>query len=351
MMGKQGDAPAASPFRAHFRWQAGWCRALGSPFTAMLLELIAERLDSASPLGQRLENWPGNLNDDALSLRVTGALHGRVRSADAPELAAFYPPASPDPELLWPVLERELAQPGLLRWLDSPPQTNEVARSAVLMCGFLTIAAETGLPLALLELGCSAGLNLIPERYSYRLGNVSAGDTDSLLLLAPEWIGGDPPVAQVEVESCAGVDLSPPDISDWEGRSRMLAYVWPDQLQRLERMALAMTLFAENPPEVVTGSAADFCEQRVVPRAGVATTVFHSIALQYFSAADQQRIARHIVRAGAAATADAPLAWLRFEQENPGAGEPPTLRLTLWPGGGDRLLAFGHPHGGIVSWL
>ena len=350
-MAQGEDASAASPFRAHFRWQAGWCRALGSPFTAMLLDLMADRLDSASPLGQRLEHWPGNMNDDALSLRVTGALHGRVRGADAPELAALYPPADPNPETLWPVLERELAQPGLLRWLESPPQTNEVARSAVLMCGFLTIAAETGLPLALLELGCSAGLNLIPDRYNYRLGNVSAGDTDSLLLLAPEWMGGDPPVAQVEIESRIGVDLNPPDISDWMGRSRMLAYVWPDQLQRLERMALAMTIFSEDPAEIVAGNAADFCEERATPRKGVVTTVFHSIALQYFSAADQQRIAGHLQRMGEVATDEAPLAWLRFEQEHPGAGEPPTLRLTLWPGGEDRLLAIGHPHGGIISWL
>lgn len=324
---------------------------MGSPFTAMLCDLIAERLDAATPLGQRLANWPGDMEKDVVSLRVTGGLHGRVRCADAPALAALYPPAETDADTLWPVLKRELQCPGLLPWLDSPPQTNEVARSAVLMPGFLTIAAETGLPLALMELGCSAGLNLIPDRYGYRLGKLEVGDSDSLLMLEPLWMGNDPPVADVSIASRIGVDLNPLDISDWEGRARMLAYVWPDQLQRLERMVLAMTIFAEDPPEIVRGNAGDFVEERVAPREGVATTVFHSIALQYFSLGDQQRVAEHMQRMGATATRDAPLAWLRFEQERPGEGEPPTLRLTLWPGGEDRLLALSHPHGGFVSWL
>ena len=104
-------------------------------------------------------------------------------------------------------------------------------------------------------------------------------------------------------------------------------------------------------PEIVTGDAADFVEAHVKPCDGVVTTVFHSIAMQYFPDSAKARIQRHLARMGAQATAAAPLAWLRLEQENPGAGEPPTLRLTLWPGGEDRLLARAHPHGQIVSWI
>ena len=68
-----------SPFRQHARWQAGWCSALGSPFTALLCDLIAERLPEDTPLGRRLDNWPGNPNDDAPMLRLAGGLHARVR--------------------------------------------------------------------------------------------------------------------------------------------------------------------------------------------------------------------------------------------------------------------------------
>lgn len=341
-----------SPFRQHARWQAGWCRALGSPFTAQLCDLIAERLPEDSPLGRRLDTWPGSPTDDALALRLTGGLHARVRSGRAPALQALYPPApTPDPESLWAALQPELASSALLPWVDNAPQTNEVARSGGLMPGFLTIAAETGLPLALFELGCSGGLNLLPDHYSYQLGDVSAGNVDSLLHLEPEWIGGDPPDVPLHVASRAGVDLAPVDLSDPEQRARMLAYVWPDQTARLERMAMAMTIVAEHPPEIVLGDAAEFVERRVKLRKGVATTVFHSIALQYFPASSKARIAAHLQRLGKRASAEAPLAWLRFEQEEPGAGEPPTLRLTLWPGGEDRLLARVHPHGAMVAWL
>ena len=341
-----------SPFRAQARWQAGWCRALGSPFTAALCDLIADRLSASSPLGRRLDQWPGNIHDDALTLRVTGALHGRVRSGKAPALAALYPPhPMPDADRLWAGLEPELNLSLIAPWLDLPPQTNEVARSSTLMPGFMTIAAETGLPLALFELGCSGGLNLLPDRYGYRLGTLVAGDPDSLLQLTPDWMGPNPPDGDVVIFSRLGVDLSPPNLADPAERARMLAYVWADQTDRLERMALAMAIAAEDMPEIVTGDAADFVEAHVKPCDGVVTTVFHSIAMQYFPESAKARIQRHLARMGAQATAAAPLAWLRLEQENPGAGEPPTLRLTLWPGGEERLLARAHPHGQIVSWI
>jgi hypothetical protein len=355
-------SPPESPFREHARWQAHWCGALGSPFMATLCTLIADRLDPATPLGRRLDGWEGNPQDDALMLRLTGGLHARVRSGKAPALAALYPPnPTPDSDTLWAALTPILAAKALLPWLDSAPQTNEVARSAVLMPGFLTIAAETGLPLALLELGCSAGLNLVPDRYSYRLGSRTVGNPDSCLCLEPVWVGPTPPDATLRIASRAGVDLNPLDVADPAQRGRLLAYVWPDQPQRLDRMASAMAITAENPPEIVAGDAAPFVEARAHPQEGVATTVFHSIAFQYFPGQTQARIRAHMERAGARATAKAPLAWLRFEMETSVSStddtEAPTLRLTLWPGGDpeaggkDRLLAHAHPHGRLVHWL
>jgi hypothetical protein len=344
---------AESPFRIHARWQAHWCTTLGSPFTALLCTLVADRLDPATPLGRRLDGWPGNPQDDALMLRVAGGLHALVRAGKAPALAALYPPAPmPDADKLWDALAPSLAGNILLPWLESAPQTNEVARSGVLVPGFLTIAAETGLPLALLELGCSAGLNLVPDRYAYRLGTQAVGNPESCLRIEPVWEGADPPVAPLAIESRAGVDLNPLDVLNPDERSRLLAYVWPDQPHRLERMARAIAITAEDMPEIVKGDAADFVEARARPRRGVATTVFHSIAFQYFPQATQARIHAHMERTGAKATADAPLAWLRFELE-PGAdsGTPPTLRSRLWPGGEDRLLARAHPHGKQVQWL
>ena len=115
-------------------------------------------------------------------------------------------------------------------------------------------------------------------------------------------VGDLPPIVER-----GGCDIAPVPITAEDDRKRLQSYVWPDQLQRLERMALAMTIFSEEPAEIVAGNAADFCEERATPRKGVVTTVFHSIALQYFSAADQQRIAGHLQRMGEVATDEAPL--------------------------------------------
>jgi hypothetical protein len=77
--------------RSHFRDQAAACARLGSPFTAALLELVAERLDAAGPLGRALLSWPGDPKADALALRLAAALHALVLSGLAPDLAAIYP--------------------------------------------------------------------------------------------------------------------------------------------------------------------------------------------------------------------------------------------------------------------
>ena len=77
--------------------------------------------------------------------------------------------------------------------------------------------------------------------------------------------------------------------------------------------------------------------------------MLHSIAFQYFPEDSKARIAAAMERAGAAADAEAPLAWLRYEHDP--ADEGITLRLRIWPGGEERLLAHCHPHGSAILWL
>jgi hypothetical protein len=255
----------------------------------------------------------------------------------------------PGDEHLWAALRPVLAEPDLLPWLDGAPQTNEVGRSAVLMSGLLVVAKLFGRPVELLELGASAGLNLILDRYAYDLGGVSAGDPASPLRLRPEWAGPPPPEAPVEVVRRRGVDLNPLDArSDGD---RLLAYVWPDQARRLAQLEAALALAAADPPEVEPGDAADWIEARLAePReAGAARVVLHSIALQYFAEPAKARIGAALERAGAAATVASPLAWLRYEHDS--GDERITLRLRTWPGGEERLLAHCHPHGSSIEWL
>lgn len=341
-----------SDFRAQARFQAGWCAKLGSPFTAHVCTLLAERLPRGSALGTLLDGWPGDPFADQLALRVAGGLHARVRSGAAAALARLWPPAPPaGAEALWAAMAPELDSAELLAFVQRAPQTNEVMRSGVLAPGMLVARAASGLPLALFELGASAGLNLLPDRYRLELGGVLAGDPQSPLCIAPAWEGPPPPAVALEVASRAGCDLVPLDLRETAEQQRMLAYVWPDQPDRLQRMAAAIALAAADPPLLLALDAAEFVDRHVQLRDGRLTLLFHSIAFQYFPAATQARIVARLDALGRQATAAAPLGWLRFEQDDPRAADPPALRLRLWPDGTDRLLARAHPHGSRIQWL
>jgi hypothetical protein len=346
-----GSATEAAA-RTAFARQAEWAVKLDSPFMARLCRLLAERLDRSTGTGRRVLDWPGKADafNDALPLRLAGGLHALVRRGEAPELAGCYPPnPMPDDEALWAALGPVLARADLPLWLDGAPQTNEVGRSAVLMSGLLVVADLFPQPVELLELGASAGLNLLLDRYGHDLGGVRAGDPESPLSLRPEWKGDPPPRSSVEVARRRGVDLHPLDPR--RDGDRLLAYVWPDQARRLAQLEAALAIAAEDPPEVEPGEAADWLEARLAePRqAGLTRVVLHSIAFQYFPEATKARVAAAMAQAGAAATFAAPLAWLRYEHE---AGEERiTLRLRAWPSGEERLLAHCHPHGSWVRWL
>jgi hypothetical protein len=341
----------SSPFRRHAEAQAGFCDSMQAPFTARLCRLLGARLDPASPLGRRLDSWPGDPATDALALRLTGGLHAAVLAGNASALAACYPPAvAPDDTGLWAAIAPVLETADFAAFLDSAPQTNEVMRSGPLGAGLMVVAAETGLPLSLLELGASAGLNLLPDHYRLELGGRVVGDAASAVRLVPQWHGAPPPGALLEVVARAGIDLNPLDPASPADRLRLLSYIWPDQPARLQRMRAALAIAAEVRPPVGRGDAADFLEARALATPGAATVVMHSIAFQYFPPHTQARVEARLRAAGAAATRDAPLAWLRYEMSDPSNPGLPELRLTTWPGGLERLLAVGHPHGAEIGW-
>jgi hypothetical protein len=255
----------------------------------------------------------------------------------------------PDEERFWELLRPVLANPALLPWLDGAPQTNEVGRSAVLMAGLLAVAERFPGPMELLELGASAGLNLLLDHYGYDLGGRPAGDSASPLFLRPEWRGPPPPDARVTIAARRGVDLTPLDAR--RDGERLLAYVWPDQQARLAQLERALTIAARNPPPIDRSDAADWLAARLAePQApGTVRVVLHSIAFQYFPAETKARVVTELAEMGAGATPDRPLAWLRYEFDD--RDEKIALRLATWPGGEERLLAYCHPHGRSVRWV
>ncbi|HVJ51484.1 MAG TPA: DUF2332 family protein [Aliidongia sp.] len=343
--------------RLCFEQQAQWCTQLGSPFTALLCGMLAQHLDRSSAVSRRVLDWPAERNPmiDALALRLTGGLHALVRQGRLPGLAALYPPHPlPDGDELWAATAAalEMASEALMPWLDGAPQTNEIGRSALFMSGALVATAELGLPLALYELGASAGLNLLFDRYRYRLGDLEIGRTASPVVLAPAWRGAAPPKADIQVIRRCGVDLSPIDAGNEQDRERLLAYIWPDQADRLERTGAALAIAAASPPRLDRADAADWIERMLdpAPEAGTLRVVLHSIAFQYFPTETRRRIKAHLRAVGETATTAGPLAWLRFEGDAQHPGKP-ALKLTLWPGGAERTLATADGHAREIEWL
>ena len=344
--------PAA---RENFLQQAEWCERLGSPFTAFACRVLHERLDESSSFGSRVLNWPGTAQADAVALRACGALNFFARSGFK-ALEPIYPPHPlPSADAFWNGAKAaidEIDGP-LTRFLDSAPQTNEVARSALLLPGYLDLAAITGRPLEIRELGASAGLNLSFDRYFYDYGaGKSWGSPDARVKIPCEWRGAAGPLSRtLEVAGRLGCDINPIDASDPAQRARMLAYIWPDQTERLARAESALDIAAQAKTRVEAIDAARFAERELQAGAAGKTLVLaHTIFWQYIPRETKDAIRAAIAGASDRATELSPFAWLRLEAE---ADEDRggVLRLSLWPQGPvDKKLALASYHGQWIEW-
>ncbi|WP_370319368.1 DUF2332 domain-containing protein [Oricola sp.] len=341
-----------------FRRQAEACRKLGSPFTAALCEIFADEGLPAGPVLDRVTGWEGRMHGgaDSVPLRLAGALHYLALSGLDSKLADIYPPNGakmPTSETIFGAIERNGAF--IDRYLDSPPQTNETGRSAILLPCFLHLRDRFDKPLVLSELGSSAGLNQNWHRYRYEYGRWSWGDLDSPVTLACEWRGDEPPPVHLRatVSDCAGCDISPVPIDTEDERLRLTSYVWADQPTRLARLSGALSVAAAHPPSVEAAGAADWLARRLEDaRQGELHVVFHTIMWQYMPLEEQQRAQSLIEDAGRRATADAPFAWVRFEADR--ASDGAALTATIWPGGqpdGEQVtLGRGDFHGRWIDW-
>ncbi len=145
-----------TPIRAAFRDQARACAALDSPLMSRLMTGLADRLATGDRVSDRVLGWSGDPSStaDSVPLRLAGGLHALVLTGQAPNLAAIY---QTDADPTEAALAAIRAHPDfLLDWLTSPPQTNEVRRSAPLIAAAHWLTARYRLPLILSELGASA---------------------------------------------------------------------------------------------------------------------------------------------------------------------------------------------------
>lgn len=151
-----------------------------------------------------------------------------------------------------------------------------------------------------------------------------------------------------EVVERSGCDPYPIDPTTRDGELRLKSFVWGDQLDRLERLNAAIAISRRVPATVDASDAADWLDTRLEHvRGAVSTVVFHTIVWQYLGRGRQERVRKAIEGAGRKARVNRPLAWLRLE---PGE-EMAELRLTMWPGGNETLLAKSGYHGRPVTWL
>lgn len=315
-----------------------------------LCTLIADRLEPGSILTDRLFNWPGDVSSsgDSVPLRLTGALHA-LRLRGHTGLAAVYPPETPSDDQLWSAVSSAMTDDADMigQFINNPPQTNEVRRAACLIGIGHWLMDRLGLPLAVSELGASAGLNLNWDKFSFSAHGVSFGPADAAVQLHPDWRGDIPPNAPPAVAERRGVDLNPLDPTEPADELRLLSYLWPDQPER-QRITRAAVALSSGAPD--KGDAIDWLEQRVTNALpGQTHLIYSTIAWQYFPAAAQARGTALIEAAGAKATDASPLAWFAMEADEAGPGAALTLRL--WPG--DLRLSFGRIdfHGRWVEWV
>jgi len=363
--------------------QAESCAELGSPLYARLLSLLAIEVAQSGPTWKVIAPRAELRFGQAGPLRLLGAAHRLALSGAAPSWAQVLPSCggqvpSTNGELIsvWSELVRTHGQE-LLQGLDCEVQTNEVARAAGLALGL----ARTGFSSArLVELGCSAGLNLRLDQFRVELESKSdsvelrgssrlLGDPRSTVRLSPEVRTSAPnPLGQLPlITERIGIDPHPLDATTEQGRLQLLGFVWPDQLQRIERCKAAIEI-ASRVPALLFQSADSLDKGQSEEGAGLPpkglpdtaelleslladeqpTIIQQSIVWQYIPPELRWRITAVIEAAGGRATPESPLAWVRFEPDEWDRRRA-AVWLRTWPTGTDCLVAQVDYHGRWIA--
>ena len=343
-------------FAQMWAWFATHCRG-----TSPLYEQICVAVAGDRALLEYLRTVPPSAQ---LPLALLAAVHFLLLAGADPALAAIYAGEAheePGPLFLdfWRAHRDAIDHILATRHI----QTNDCGRSALIAPGLTWVASRFDRPLALVDVGASAGLNLLCDGYRIDYGSFGAtGPDDSPVRIECEVVGGRPPIAPrlPPIVSRIGIDRSPVDLGDPDDVRWLLACVWPDS-GRLERTAASIRLAQVAPPQVVAADANDAIAGILagLPDSALATVVT-TWAFAYFGAEQRQEFIGHL----AAASHDRDVAWL--SAEGPGTVEPLGAEAADHPdrAGSDilgavlfqkgvqeaRLLAFAQEHGGWIDW-
>ena len=336
---------------------------------------FAETTRTRAPLYSRLS---ASIGDDPRTTRLLlhapplqrqpvllfAAVHALLLEDPEAELRRYYPnlsahPATDDP---YPTFRQYCEQhepqlAGLLATRNT--QTNEVGRCALLLPVLGVLAAEAG-PLTLVDVGTSAGLNLLLDRYAYRYEPGGAVGPSSPVELRCGTRGDVPvPSALPAIVDRVGLDAAPVDVCDPEAARWLEACVWPDQADRFERLRAAVALAQHDPPALLRGDAVTDVAAAVDTRTGGGhPVVLNSWVLSYLSPESRQAYVAALDGVGARRD----LSWIAVESpsQTPGlpwpertdAGDLTAVLLTTWRDGRRhvRELATAHPHGFWLHW-
>jgi hypothetical protein len=228
-------------------------------------------------------------------------------------------------------------------------QTNEVQRSWVLLPLLLRVAQRTGAAaFDLVELGPSAGLNLVWDRYGYRYEAGEWGRDDAVLWFEGEErrpVPGDLLELEPRVRRRVGIDRAPIDVRSEAGARLLRSFVWAGQDERLRRLDQAVEAVRADPPELVRG---DYVEQlpavlAELPVDGL-TIIFQTASFGYIGDEGRARVRSVLEEAGQ----DRELAFISTGK--PRDGEDWGLRIVYWPGGEREFAGHADYHGDWLRW-
>lgn len=341
--------------RSACEWQREVCRKNGSPsYVALITELIRQ-LGVDDGITQLLTGDSRDPIQSAQCLRLFGAVNRIAMAESASWITAYYPTLGGNLDLdrlvpaFYDFLRANLAT--VREEMSAGVQTNEVGRAAPLSAAMNYVANATGLPLRLLEVGSSAGLNLLLDRYYVAAGDESWGPADSALRLVGHFESGAPRAATLVVTERRGCDLNPIDVHAPDAGDLLRSFVWPEHVERARRLNAALDI-ARSAPRLLI-DASDACSWILrhleISTPGQTTVVYHSIVLPYFDPGERARFTRIIRSCGEATDENRPLAWISLE---PSDQDYSVVDLTceLWPGHQRILLARTTPHGTRVRW-
>ena len=304
---------------------------------------------STSPCYQ---SWASGVADDPDVLRRLGELPSPKQQANLVFAAARRHGLDPGPyedlrALLlgpeWPSVRATI--------LARRTQTNEVARLTALTPALAMLGDE---PLALVELGASAGLCLYPDRYDYvweGAGELRGSGGPTLRIPAA---GAVPvPDAPLRIAARIGVDLNPLDVTDEDDMAWLLTLIWPGHDARRDRLAEAIAVTRAEPPVLLHGDMLDRLDAalELAAASGATPVVHHSAAAAYLDEDDRRRLQDRMRTSVAAGTCH----WVSLEGPRVlpalagSAPSAPDHHFCLAVDG--RAVGWFRGHGSMLTWI